>query len=335
MGRILYLLGAGASAKAMPVNDKMETRIRDQYDLLGGIKSVMGSTDADAKNMGEYLSDLHFIWEGARDHASIDTFAKKLFLKGQTEQLKILKCALSTFLALEHIRKKIPDPRYDSFFASIIERSYMNLPTDFTILTWNYDQQIEASYSEFADESIEGSKTILNCISKYTNSAFSAVDDKFSVIKLNGDISVRIKGSNNYKHLINPEKKDGFDKDVYISVLRIWREMRSDEIFESNISFAWEDDANAKHRILEIAKPAVEDAEIIIIIGYSFPLFNRAVDRELFNMIQNPQEIYIQSETIESAKGLCDRFWKMLAIDAGFEPQPIVDDKQFFIPLEY
>lgn len=45
----------------------------------------------------ELLNDIEYIYKATRNHATIDTYAKKLFLTGQREDFKLLKMVLSAF----------------------------------------------------------------------------------------------------------------------------------------------------------------------------------------------------------------------------------------------
>jgi hypothetical protein len=55
--------------------------------------------------------------------------------------------------------------------------------------------------------------------------------------------------------------------------------------FADRFTFAWEDNAVAK-RAIELAESALEAAEVLVVIGYSFPAFNRLVDTRLMNAFQ-------------------------------------------------
>ena len=54
------------------------------------------------------------------------------------------------------------------------------------------------------------------------------------------------------------------------------------------LTFAWERDTEAArllHKRMDIAKAIITDSDILIIIGYSFPFFNRAIDKQLFEAL--------------------------------------------------
>ena len=44
------------------------------------------------------------------------------------------------------------------------------------------------------------------------------------------------------------------------------------------------------------------DTRVLVIIGYTFPFFNREIDREIFLNMPNLEQIYIQDPCAESVK---------------------------------
>ena len=52
--------------------------------------------------------------------------------------------------------------------------------------------------------------------------------------------------------------------------------------------------------IKEQIKPFVNDAEVIIIIGYTYPFFNREIDRWIVQEMPNLKKIYIQDPNAEN-----------------------------------
>lgn len=66
------------------------------------------------------------------------------------------------------------------------------------------------------------------------------------------------------------------------------------------LSFAWEDETNDTKKIflekrMPIAKAIAEKTDILVVIGYSFPFFNRKIDDEIFKaMKQRLFKIYLR-----------------------------------------
>ena len=159
MTKVTYYFGAGASYGALPIVNQIPERIenlislmkRDEYKLNSEI-SYKENNIAQFSQLGIqelFIEDLEWLLEKTKNHASIDTFAKKLFITEQDDELKRLKNAFSVFLILEQSITKT-NMRYDSFFASILNDDYHPLPNNIKIVSWNYDYQFEKAYSEYS-----------------------------------------------------------------------------------------------------------------------------------------------------------------------------------------
>ncbi len=116
----------------------------------------------------DFHSDILRLKEESYKHSSIDTFAKKLYSKNDSN-LKKLKYILSCFFLYEQTLNF--DNRYDSFFASILE-SHTEIPENLKIISWNYDSKLEIAFSDFSNSSIEQTRQsfIHFSIEKWINS---------------------------------------------------------------------------------------------------------------------------------------------------------------------
>ena len=99
-------------------------------------------------------------------------------------------------------------------------------------------------------------------------------------------------------------------------------------------TFAWERTPIAL-KALEYAKNAMMDANILVVIGYSFPSFNRKVDKELFSTFLNhmaqAKKVVIQSPTMTS-----DTFRQIMGIrDTSQSVIVESNSDQFYIPPEF
>jgi hypothetical protein len=69
------------------------------------------------------------------------------------------------------------------------------------------------------------------------------------------------------------------------------------------ITFAWEKDSETKKSLInsyEIAKEIIKDTTILVIIGYSFPFYNREVDNMIFDVLKpSLKKIYYQDPEID------------------------------------
>src|SRR5208283_5842213 len=60
---------------------------------------------------------------------------------------------------------------------------------------------------------------------------------------------------------------------------------------EADIRFAWETFTNTH---LPYVLPNLKETTSAVIIGYSFPYFNREIDKEIFNNLPKLQRVYLQ-----------------------------------------
>ncbi|MDG1573283.1 hypothetical protein OZ410_13220 [Robiginitalea sp. M366] len=180
MSQITYLFGAGASFHALPIVSQIPERLRNCIIQIKGYKfdnKVHNQDHFYGNNklppideiLNTLVSDLEWLERESSHHQSVDTLAKKLEVKGDYNGLNRLKLALSVIFTYEQIRNPI-DKRYDSFLASLLDRNG-NLPPKLTLLTWNYDMQLELAFREYLNhDSLHTSRNGLNIRSRYTAS---------------------------------------------------------------------------------------------------------------------------------------------------------------------
>ena len=275
------------------------------------------------------IKDLQWLLDYESKHSSVDTFARKLSIIGDHQNLKKLKVVLSVFFTFEQIIKQ-PDKRYDSFFASLYNEDN-ELPKNVRILSWNYDSQFELSYLQYSREiNTSNIQVALNISYKYGN---NHERDKFGIYKLNGITGLRRHNSYEFVHYgytnnLNVE----FDINIVNEIIRSYTVGKFSKKNIPLFSFAWETDSNKKS-IIEIAREATEDSIALVVIGYSFPVFNRNTDREIIGAMKNLKRVYFQAPDAEI---LIERF-KAIKNDIkekDIELIPKYDLEQFVIPYE-
>ncbi len=301
MNHVVYLLGAGASygvreknqkgedlpghiIRGLPIVSQLEQSI-DWY--LQTIGKPLGLYDS-LEEITEYpylYKELLWLKELCQTYPTIDTYAKKLTITGNCRELDRLKKALSSFFVLIQSHQK-RDLRYDGFIASIIQNDG-SLPNNISVLSWNYDYQMEYVLQDFSPITTD----ILHIWQKQgiTCKGFGSFIDKsrFNCVKLNGTAMFSIIQGN---QLIDPS--------IYNPVrIEKWYEDRF-RTWKSNISFAWEKD----DRFVEGVLPLVKDAKVLVVIGYSFPFVNRAVDRKIIQNMDELKTVYIQDTAANDVK---------------------------------
>lgn len=308
MSRIVYLFGAGASYGKRDDKDRDEiieglpivSEFPKQIDrLIEKIQSEDTESKSqfktDSQDLTKLINELRWLKETSESHQTVDTFAKKLRVTegGNGPNYNRLKRALSVFLTLEQLFNKL-DSRYDAFFANILGNSPHSFPKDVTILSWNYDCQFELAYNAFCNQnSIYGLWVHLNISAKTTKDDHDT-NNNFSIVKLNGTALMF------ENRLFNSRLFDAFfDRQGMSEISYILNTYINSSKIHNALSFAWE---GVDPDFYKNIQNKVTDAEILVIIGYSFPYFNREVDRRIIRNMPNLQKVYIQDPSCEDVK---------------------------------
>jgi len=305
MDLVTYLLGAGASAQCIPVVKGLAERIKYFSLVLETIDTTnkfhhyikINSQTHDSSTVArEIASDLAWLAAECEKHSSIDTFAKKLFIKKSGDYDK-LKTTLSIYFTLEQ-KFRHPDFRYDNFWASIINEKDI-FPERMRMVSWNYDFQLEQSYLNFSDDStlMEVYET-LN-IRSFNNRNQDYDTSKFSVYKLNGSAIV-----SSERDELAYLSDDLIDEKNFYEVLFYRYKLINNSRYKKHLSFAWEHDLT--HNYFDKLKSGIWETKVLVIIGYSFPYFNRKIDTFVINeCMPFLEKVYFQAP---DANNLKERF---------------------------
>ena len=71
-----------------------------------------------------------------------------------------------------------------------------------------------------------------------------------------------------------------------------------------------------------------------VVIGYTFPFFNREIDRKVFELMPNLKTIYVQDPNAENIMKNVDPVLSDLQRANGINVNPIINTDQFFLPSE-
>lgn len=241
----------------------------------------------------QLLEDIKELHKAAKEHSTIDTYAKKLYLTKQVSQLEKLKNVLATFFIWIQLESKT-DQRYDTFLANILQMNNLSLPLNISVISWNYDSQFELAYKNYSNNN-------LPIYDKLGENSMQNNQNSGVIFKLNG--SANFGDFNMVDYILNHREKDVHP---LIQLIEYYGHLEADtkELgfdFHSHLSFAWESTVRQKEMITTINQ-ITSDTDAVVVIGYSFPYFNREIDRAIFSKIPSLKTIYIQDPNPESVE---------------------------------
>lgn len=332
MSKVVYLMGAGASrghrgrdadgkedpsyiTEGLPIVKEIPKRLDIIASKYADLKYDEGNifekqtVSVDLVNAKKNLVDgLHWLRANS-EKATIDTFAKQLFLTGQFDDYIKLKRLLSIFLLTEQLVNR-PDSRYVNFLTSVLQRNdggKLRITDDITILTWNYDSQFEIAYKYFLSigqnpEKIDFPEQLgidIHNSYNFHKKVFDFPDDgKRQIFKINGSASFL--GDYSMAHFY--EYRNGNLSDELAKTL-LWTYDASYYIGAERpermclLNFAWdEQEENFEKQYNQRLQDALKSATALVIIGYTFPFFNREIDTMLLKGMQNLKNVYVQDK---------------------------------------
>ena len=194
------------------------------------------------------------------------------------------------------------------------------MPSNVRIVSWNYDIQFEKSFADFfAQGDISEAVNALQVFPGVPPERHCR--DLFSIFKLNGTASMEDGRQSGTLYTAYDQYLKANLEDALESALG-FHEQNPPEQFDPFFKFAWEDEGR-RSAVLDLIVPV----NMLVVVGYSFPLFNRDIDRTVLERLRF-DELYVQ--VAEDGQAVEERVIG-LGVDAG--RVRIVDDvDQFFIP---
>jgi hypothetical protein len=335
--KVTYLLGAGASYNSVPiwkeqgnsmifVANKLQSKLNSLIDDLFEIPNK--------DNISEFVQRLKEFGEKAIEFGSIDIYAKRLYLIEDFQNLKKLKHCISVYFDLwenfyfsdftkpDGTYYNYIDKRYYSLLSLLLEKGKNRVPVineNVNFITWNYDLQLENSLDSFLSEkSID--YTHLNSIFNF----FGDDPSKQRIVHLNGfrgvfDYENKIVENFQYKNLIDEKK-------YFESLSENLKDFRKIS-YQKTIKYAWESASES----VSLAKDILEKTNILVIIGYSFPAFNRLIDTDLFSAFKKNKNRRVVYQDPYANDEILELFFN------GIQPKHkkvLKDVTQFYIPEE-
>ena len=343
MSKILYLMGAGASRgkrdeygnilEGLPVVSEIPEQLEktiSQIEAIEFVKEVIRFqwNEINLPNLKRKLiEDLNWLAEESSRHATIDTFARKLYLTDKISDYNRLKWALSSFFMIQEIVNKI-DGRYDTFLANVLEKpsdSSLEISQDVTIVTWNYDSCFEIALSLYVGKLDVPSDYGVEVFAKNVDLIKSKLRYPPSkrVYKINGSASFSLSYSLG-KYC--GSDASSFTENSLIDLLKLYSQENG-----CLLNFAWDSyNQNYQDPNWNILRNELTSTETLVVVGYTFPFFNRNIDRELFSKMPKLKSIYYQDP---NADNLLSNIWSVLTESQKcIKVVPIKNVDQFYIP---
>ena len=149
MSKTIYYIGAGASVgkrdkngailEGIPVVAEIPKEFAafrkfiEDSEIPKGEIIIPGFCISNSEDMEQYkrtmLSDIDDLQRGIQEHATIDTYARKLYLTEQFSEFNKLKDVLCSFFVWDQLEHKL-DGRYDTFFENILLEVTLYIPAD-------------------------------------------------------------------------------------------------------------------------------------------------------------------------------------------------------------
>lgn len=285
---ITYFLGAGASVNIIPLANEMGARMESFCSKLKDWAEKNKLTSP----LEKYIGKIESLLEEVNNSTSFDDCVKMFSINNEQpknrDNLKVAKCFLNAYLLFEQTRNPRArfDKRYRTFINSVIDPTTKLMPKNLSIITWNYDLQLEICYEDYADEyDIEKLQKKLRIFP----SKNSPSDPK--IMKLNGTAGLFLD-----KKALTPVSIPNmhFNNDEMFSYIADNITANLGGNFSNPLlSFAWES-TDLVNRVREFARLVIEQTEIMVIIGYSFPDLNQDIDKNLFSKVPRLERIYYQ-----------------------------------------
>lgn len=340
MSKVVYLLGAGASRGTRDETNGILTGVpivKEIKDELQNMTNLLASIPLNDKELEEskqmLIKGFQKLKAVCSDNATIDTYAKKLWLQGKKNEFSQVELLLTVFFILDQIIHK-PDKRYDTFYANVLQREVecfekLTLPDDIRILSWNYDNQLEMVYREYLKKNYSEIRDYLGIYDAKGNGQKELPLKQCAIIKLNGTANfvaeedwLQFSDANKITETLLSNILNKYDECIQVG--------RCDGRLRLN--FAWEE-AYSKDLLDNVMPKLVQEATALVVIGYSFPYFNRKIDRLIFENMPHLKKIYIQDIYPERIQ---QYLTPVIPADklAGIIIVPLDDVEQFYLPPE-
>tara|TARA_R110001599_G_scaffold8439_8_gene40958 strand:+ start:206 stop:1318 length:1113 start_codon:yes stop_codon:yes gene_type:complete len=346
--KITYLFGAGASYNSVPIwnmqgetmiliGEKVEYLVRNTDFKLSEIYKNLYNSQV-IINLGKKLIEYGY---KAIEFGTLDIYARSLFLLNNNEELNNLKYHLSVYFDLwenflfkdfvidknKKTKYSQIDKRYFSLLSVLLDKGNPNpqLNPNVSFISWNYDLQLETAYKSFIHDSEKHNLEHVNRFFKFYDR-----ENKNDILHLNG-----FRGYFNYDNTLYPNvvvKPNKTIEDYLLGILDNKKQFKNQikVDYTNNIKYAWE----GNNESLASAINVLEKTNLLIVVGYSFPSYNRETDSKMIASLGSKsvnkeiKQVIYQNPNInrELLENICG---------SNIEVKHIENTSQFHIPHEF
>ena len=336
MTKITYLFGAGASYNALPLakdvtnaNGKLkpglgsflkELAVQRYYQLQPNSNSPSEDYSRIELLKENVILPLNKLGEKSQEFGTVDTFAKYLIENERWLDLEKLKLSLSKFFILEQLLLNKYDNRYLQLLTSLMEEG--ELRNEIYFLNWNYDFQFQLTFKKHFKNSTFGLRSYFPGHGTFNMNDGGTDINHLKLIHLNGTCGL-FEGSNERIYNLIDRQVDLSNENVIDSLLNFDQ--------KTTMYFGYEDTEPISQRAIQLAKKVCAKTDVLIIIGYSFPYFNKRIDTDIIGSICKSDkkiQIYFQDPHLDGSF-LYDRF---NLSSANVDIKHIPETDQFQLP---
>jgi hypothetical protein len=308
----VYLLGAGASCHCVPTIQNFANQLQQDFNLDAGLGTILQTN---------FLEEFNQFYPALTKHRSLDTFARLLFLQGKTSEYQTFKSFLDGYVSARSLF--YDDLRYNALLADlgVKPKDQIEFSSKISLFTWNYDFLLEKELL-FANDNPNWND-IFSRVTHFNGVAsglFRIGENGIRLLKdLKSEYNERFKKLDSYTLLVNKIIKDVKES-------------------SSHIRFAWENSDEELDKIRTELTKKIKHATNIVIVGYTFPFYNRLVDETFLHEMGQKNKIVLQDRDFGSAEALISQL-ELLNEHRGLKDikkivKPYENANSFYVPFD-
>lgn len=337
--KILYYFGAGASANVLPLARSVFESGKSPTPRISGLAHELRTfLHDDALQRANAVALTSRVFELRKECAEladfadafgdVDTYAKYLqIIDPKGSKLSRLKYLLSAYFTIKQTVFGVRDPRYIPWLVGIM--SEKKFPENVKILSWNYDVQVELAAETFNEHELN---------------FYNSEAENPSLPLICSDLTMKDKmGKGSTLPFLHLNGVAGFSEfETAQRNCAYWVKDRKNlervlDFLEKNnhgnsLHFAWESGGFHDKLEKDILK-MITGVTIVVVIGYSFPFYNREIDKKIFDQLKRMAEfskIYFQDPVLDG-----QQLKSQFGLSESITIEHIKQTTNFHIPFEY